>query len=257
MRGTRTLATNSVQYSNARGIEKERYTKIESRREKENYEVSLLPCEGTPRTFFYLKAGASRVVLFQFCPVLTMGSMRKPSLKFALTFPRNKRAGKPPRNDSSGVMSVQCFARLSGKDKISIRDEFMDREWARSNRNGNISLPVANRLTHATGVTSAQSRDYDSKKKKALTDGAAATDTGAICITRNRKYDTRHGAVFLDVIRETERRTCCRAITASELFEYMRSVQGNIYTAGSAFVKVTLRDHLIGACNLKGSRKRN
>ncbi|GBP56700.1 Ankyrin repeat and SAM domain-containing protein 1A [Eumeta japonica] len=38
----RALATNSVQYSNARGREKERYTKVESRREKESESVDFV-----------------------------------------------------------------------------------------------------------------------------------------------------------------------------------------------------------------------
>ncbi|GBP54254.1 hypothetical protein EVAR_36469_1 [Eumeta japonica] len=39
-RPARALATSSVQYSNARGREKERYTKVESRREKESESVN-------------------------------------------------------------------------------------------------------------------------------------------------------------------------------------------------------------------------
>ncbi|GBP71221.1 hypothetical protein EVAR_44859_1 [Eumeta japonica] len=39
-RPARALATTSVQYSNARGREKERYKKVESKREKETKRVS-------------------------------------------------------------------------------------------------------------------------------------------------------------------------------------------------------------------------
>ncbi|GBP92495.1 hypothetical protein EVAR_67550_1 [Eumeta japonica] len=41
-RPVRTLATSSVQYSNARGREKERYSKVESRREKESESVDFV-----------------------------------------------------------------------------------------------------------------------------------------------------------------------------------------------------------------------
>ncbi|GBP75781.1 hypothetical protein EVAR_60094_1 [Eumeta japonica] len=41
-RPARALAKNSVQYSNARGREKERYTKVESRKEKESEAVDFV-----------------------------------------------------------------------------------------------------------------------------------------------------------------------------------------------------------------------
>ncbi|GBP87256.1 hypothetical protein EVAR_59184_1 [Eumeta japonica] len=57
-RPARALATSSVQYYNARGKEKERYTKVESRREKEN---SLERILWRSRTFYSSGVAAAAV----------------------------------------------------------------------------------------------------------------------------------------------------------------------------------------------------